>query len=352
MLELRDNSTSHAHDVNNFFKRLFDSISNLGINIENLSLTSNKDITDERKTDLTKKRFKYFYILSKILSPNEFNSFYCSLSEDQKTSIQDNDNYQITSNPLQSLNDPDLRSESQISSLFALKHPNLGSLIKNPEFRTDYSIFNIGSILLLQSILMHNPQGVDEIRGLSDLTPEQNNKRQQVLKKIAIASLVNENLHEKSLDILNGILPQQFTQEDKKTIQASIDFMSVKIEKSISENKNEQTVYQFNLLEKVLNFYADKFSTPEYNISLHLPENITKALEEKKKFEMGVVATQNKETLSPKEFGEISPRAPVLEKDNLQVISGQVILNTLKQRPSAIPAQGQVVGTATTIRDR
>ena len=316
------------------FKQDFDSISNLGIDIKNLSLISDPSKTENRINEYAK--------VIRVVSSNEFSSFYQSLSEDQKSSLNQRNSYKILSNPLENLNIPNKTLQSEICSFLALKHPNSIALIRNPEFKSSLNIEYIGDILLLQSILMHNSQEVDAIRGLSDLTDEQDNKRQRVLKNIAIASLVNENLHEKSLDILKDIPPENFTAEDKKIVQFSIDFLSASIILASTENKDEEAISQFNLLEKVLKFYGDKFNTPEHNITLHMPENITKALEEMKKFEIGIGATKDKETLSPKESGEISPVAPVLKKDSLQSISKQVILNALKEIPSVTPAQVRV----------
>jgi len=308
------------------FKQDFDSISNLGIDIKNLSLISDSSKTENRINE-------YARVL-KVLSLEEFDSFHTSLTDSQKSSLDSRGSFSTLSNPSQNLNIPNqrLQLQSEICSFLALKHPNSIALIRNPEFKSSLNIENISDILLLQSVLMHNPQGVDEIRGISDLTSEQNDKRQQALKKIAIASLTNENLHEKSLDILNGILPQQFDADDKKTIQTSIDFLTASIKSAISSGNNKEVISQFNFLSKVLKVYGEKFDTTEHNITLILPENITKTLEEKKKFDESVRTTiRDKETLSPVMFGEISLVAPVLNKDNLIVISNQLILTTLKE---------------------
>lgn len=315
---------NNANVSYSIFKQDFDSISNLGIDIKNLSLISDSSKTENRINE-------YARVL-KVLSLEEFDSFHTSLTDSQKSSLDSRGSFSILSNPSQNLNIPNQRLQSEICSFLALKHPNSIALIRNPEFKSSLNIENISDILLLQSVLMHNPQGVDEIREISDLTSEQNDKRQQALKKIAIASLTNENLHEKSLDILNGILPQQFDADDKKTIQTSIDFLTASIKSAISSENNKEVISQFNFLSKVLKVYGEKFNTTEHNITLILPENITKTLEEKKKFDESVGTTiRDEETLSPVMFGEISPVAPILNKDNLIEISNQLILTTLKE---------------------
>ena len=329
------NRANTPHDSISYLINL---TTNLGIDIKKLSLISDPSKTENRINEYAK--------VIRVVSSNEFSSFYQSLSENQKSLLNQRNSYQKLSEPQNNLNIPNKTLQSEICSFLALKHPNSIALIRNPEFKSSLNIEYINDILLLQSILMHNSQEVDAIRGLSDLTDEQDNKRQQVLKKIAIASLVNENLHEKSLDILKDIPPQNFTEEDKKIIQLSIDFLSASIILSSTDNKDEEAISQFNLLQKVLKVYGDKFHTTEHNITLHMPENITKALEEMKKFEIGIVATRDKETLSPKESEEISPIASELKKDHLQLISNQVILNALKERPSAMVAQGQANGPA------
>jgi hypothetical protein len=322
----------------------FDSFSDIGVDIKNLSL-----INDPSKTET---RVHQYSILLNALSPNEFNLFHDNLSSEQKDFLNKRRSYKVMSNPLQNLDIPKQESQSKFCCIIALKHPNLARLIRDDNFKSDYKINFIYDIALLQSILMHNSQEVDEIRGITDLTPEQNEKRQQALKKIAIASLANEKLHEKSSEMLSGILPQEFNADDKNTIQTSINFLTASIKSEISSGNNEEAISQFNFLLKVLKVYGEKFNATEHNITLLLPENITKAMEEKKKFDTSIVITEDKETLSPKEFGEISPVAPILKKDNLGVISNQVILNALKERPSAMPAQGQANGPAGGSADR
>jgi hypothetical protein len=324
---------NRANIPHNSIIYLINLTTNLGINIKNLSLISDPSKTENIINEHDE--------VIRVVSPNEFSSFYQSLSEDRKSSLNQRNSYKILSNPLENLNIPNNTLLRKLCSFLALKHPNLIALIRNPEFKPSINIRYINDILLLQSILMHNSREVDAIRGLSDLTDEQDNKRQQVLKKIAIASLVNENLHEKSLDILKDIPPQNFTEEDKKIIQLSIDFLSASIILLSTYNKDEEAISQFNLLQKVLKVYGDKFNTPEHNITLHMPENITKALEEMKKFEMAYLPKDNKEDLLPKVSGEISPVAPNLTRDHLQSISNQVILSALKERPSAMLAQGR-----------
>jgi hypothetical protein len=309
---------------------LFGIIKNyIQIDTKNLSLIENEEIKD--------KRLSHFREMIELLSQDKFNLFYQSLDEEQKNFLNQNEYYRFLSSTI------NYQSVSQInssqSSYLALKSRNVSQLIVDDNFVAQFPFNNIIDILLFQSILMHNSQEVDAIRGLSDLTDEQDNKRQQVLKNIAIASLVNENLHEKSLDILKNIPPQNFTEEDKKIVQLSIDFLSASIILASNENKDEEAISQFNLLEKVLKVYGDKFE--EHNITLQMPENIAKALEEKKKFEIGYLPKDNKEEFSPKVFGEISPEAPNLTRDHLQLISNKVILSALKERPSAMVAQGQ-----------
>jgi hypothetical protein len=314
----------------------FKELKKLKIDIKNLDLISDDDLKSDR---IKEENFQDVIMLS---NPNDYRLFYQTLDQESKNQLNQTESFKIFNEPINNLYQPDRPDLAAKCSYLALKYPNVDQLIIHDHFRSDLNVLLARDILLLQSILMHNSQEVDAIRGLSDLTDEQDNKRQRVLKNIAIASLVNENLHEKSLDILKDIPPQNFTAEDKKIVQLSIDFLSASIILASTENKDEEAISQFNLLEKVLKFYGDKFNTPQHNIALHMPENIAKALEEKKKFEMAVLATHNKETLSPKQFGEISPVAPVLEKDSLQSISKQVILNALKEIPSVTPAQVRV----------
>lgn len=291
----------------------FNELKKLKIDQKNLALISDDNLKSDR---IKEENCRTVIMLS---NPNDYRLFYQTLDRESKDKLNQTESFQIFSKPINNLYQPDRPDQAVICSYLALKYPNVDQLIMHDNFRSDLKASSANDILLLQSVLMHNPQGVDKLR-VQELRPEHDIRRQQVLKNIAIASLVNENLHEKSLDILKDIPPHNFTAEDKKTVQLSIDFLSTSIILASADKKDEEVISQFNLLEKVLKVYGDKFNTPEHNITLQMPENIAKTLEEKKKFEMGIVATQNKETLSPKGSEEVSPVAPVLDKDSLQLV--------------------------------
>ena len=324
----------------------FNELKKLKIDQKNLALISDDNLKSDR---IKKENCRTIMMLS---NPNDYRLFYQTLDRESKDKLNQAESFQIFSEPINNLYQPDRPDQAVICSYLALKYPNVDQLIMHDHFRSDLKVSSANDILLLQSVLMHNPQGIQEIRGLSDLTTEQNVKRQQVLKNIAIAFLVNENLHKKSLDILKDIPPQNFTDEDKKTVQLSIDFLSASIILASADKKDEEAISQFNLLDKALVFYRDKFSSQENNIELKIPKNIKMALEEKSKYVNGFFPKDGKETLSPKGSEEVSPVAPVLDKDHLQVISNQLILNALRERPSVAPAQGQADEPARRFSDR
>ena len=87
------------------FKQDFDSISNLGIDIKNLSLISDPSKTENRINEYAK--------VIRVVSSNEFSSFYQSLSEDQKSSLNQRNSYKILSNPLENLNIPNKTLQSE-----------------------------------------------------------------------------------------------------------------------------------------------------------------------------------------------------------------------------------------------
>ena len=50
---------------------------------------------------------------------------------------------------------------------------------------------------------MHNPQGIEALKDLVDLTAEQDEKKNTILKNVAISSLINPNLHDKAKQIFD-----------------------------------------------------------------------------------------------------------------------------------------------------
>jgi len=302
-----------------------------------------KNLTLIEDDNLKNKRLENFSEMIELLGQDKFNLFYQSLDDGQKNILNQNEYYNFLSSTLNYQSGAVINSGKL--SYLALKSSNVDKLIADDNFVAQFPFNNIIQILSTQSILMHNSEEIDKLRA-QELRPDHDIRRQEVLKNIAIASLVNENLHEKSLDILKDIPPHNFTAEDKKTVQLSIDFLSASIILASTDKKDEEAISQLDLLEKVLKVYEDKFRDPEHNIEVKIPENIKMALEEKSKFMNGVVAIHNQEKLSPKEFGGLPLLAPVLEKDSLQLVLKELILSSLEERPSAIPAHGQVDRTA------
>lgn len=155
------------------------------------------------------------------------------------------------------------------------------------------------------------------------------------LIKMLIVSLSNDIFHEKSSNIIDNFPLKLFRTETIIDIQHSINFLSDSIKLSISQGNDQEALSKFNLLAKVLKIYGDKFNTRGYddNITLYLPENLAKALQEMKQFEEGLLPRrEDKIHLTPQDTHATSETiAPILKTDIYNEVYKQLILTSLKK---------------------
>ncbi len=153
------------------------------------------------------------------------------------------------------------------------------------------------------------------------------------LIKTLITSLSNDIFHEKSSNIIDNFPPQLFRAETIIDIQHSINFLSDSIKLLISQGNDQEALSKFNLLVKVLKIYGDKFNTQANNITLYLPENLAKTLQEMKQFEEGLLPRrEDKIHLTPQDTHATSETiAPILKTDIYNEVHKQLILTSLKK---------------------
>jgi hypothetical protein len=161
-------------------------IKKLKIDQKNLALISDDNLKSDR---INEENCSTVIMLS---NPNDYRLFYQTLDQESKDKLNQTESFQIFSDPINNLYQPDRPDQAVICSYLALKSPNVDQVIMHDHFRSDLKASSANDILLLQSVLMHNPQGIQEIRGLSDLTTAQDDKRQQVLKKTPPLKIVSE----------------------------------------------------------------------------------------------------------------------------------------------------------------
>ena len=147
--------------------------------------------------------------------------------------------------------------EEEYFSYLAIRNANnsdrIRELIINPDFlKSSSSIKDCFNFLTLQSLLMHNGEGIVGLQTIEGLTSEQDEKKNIVLKNVAIASLINTNLHDQAKEILDGFQSTQFDDQDKESIKNSFKLLAIQIEKSISENQfSSKSIQQINFSKSI-----------------------------------------------------------------------------------------------------
>jgi hypothetical protein len=284
---------SKIKDLDENNKRIFISLLELGIDLDNVSLIEDIKITESRVAGnkMTEERLINLFFLFRLLSKEKYSAFLTNLDPSQRYyQIYENDMYgnrdeiEILSNPLSNL----VHSKLSGSCYYkALQTSDCEFLIMNKKFdisylTSSYPHFKISDILILQSTLMLNPSVISRLKSIDDkdLTPEQNIGRLEVIKNITISSLVNEKLHKKALDFLKEIPFESFTEQDFTLIQLSVDFLALRMQKSIADGNDEQAHNQIELLFKTLTFWNEKIYQENKEFSIRLPSSLEYALKD------------------------------------------------------------------------
>ena len=318
------NSSREAESSDKFLKNASD----LEIDLDKLKL-----VNASAKHEVTQKRIARYIDLIRILSYDEFEAFYSQLDDSQKEELLNRNSFKRLREPENNLNIDGQQAQEELCSYLAIKKATpeeIRQLIINPDFLKSASYkINESNYTIFQSFLMHNPQGIEALKNLTDLTPKQDKKKNVILKNVVIASLINPNLQDKAKEILNFEVVK-FDNRDRQGIKNSLTSLSVQIKKSIAENQNDKLLKQFDVLAKALEFYGNKL-----DIAIELPVNTLEAIEEKRKLELALPDSSKKYI---KEISEPNNLATdVLSGDNRKKIIEVSVLNTLIKGASATP---------------
>ena len=319
------NSSREADSSDKFLKNASD----LEIDLDKLKL-----VNASAKHEVTQKRIARYTDLIRILSDDEFEAFYSQLDDSQKEELLNRNSIKRLREPENNLNIDGQQEQEELCSYLAIKKAKttdeIHKLITNPDFLKSTSFkIDESNYAIFQSFLMHNPQGIEALKNLTDLTPKQDKKKNVILKNVVIASLINPNLQDKAKEILNFEVVK-FDNRDRQGIKNSLTFLSVQIKKSIAENQNDKLLKQFDVLAKALEFYGNKL-----DIAIELPVNTLEAIEEKRKLELALPDSSKKYI---KEISEPNNLATdVLSGDNRKKIIEVSVLNTLIKGASATP---------------
>jgi hypothetical protein len=301
--------------------------------MESLMIDIDKlDLINSQENSLTQHNRVMFYgVLVMLLNNDKFKNFFNDLDSLEKTQLQQDPSFPIffdsNNNYVKNISPSTTPFEEEYFSYLAIRNENnsdrIRELITDPNFLTSSSAINeVYNFLALQSLLMHNKLGIDELRVIGSLTGEQDEKKNIVLKNVAIASLVNPNLHDQAQEILSGFQSSQFNDQDKESIKNSFKLLAAQIEKSISENQDEKLLKQFDILVKNLQIYGEKF-----DITIEVPNKIMDAIKIKQNADLAL--------LDPVRFPlkEESNKAgaEVLFGDNQKDIINLSVLKTLKE---------------------
>ena len=317
-LSLRQNEDL-VNDANIIVKNTVDE---LGINLDQLTL----DPPSIEKPDLTEKRLFNYATLVRILNHEEFNSFYENLGVTQKEGLQSKNSYEKFINPRNNLTIFNQDKQEEICSYLAIKKAQnpqeIHELIIDPNFLKSKLIkCKPYDLVLLQSLLMHNPQGIEALKDLVDLTAEQDEKKNTILKNVAISSLINPNLHDKAKQIFDKFDLAEFNDQNKESITNSLTFLSAQIEKSIAENQDDKLLKQFDIFVKALQIYGNKL-----DLTIEIPENIMDAIKARTNLELALPNKMSDQKASPNYAKD------VLSGD----IGDQIILKILKKQETEI----------------
>jgi hypothetical protein len=300
-------------------------IENLKIDIDKLDL-----INSQKNPDTQYNRLMFCGVLVLLLSNDKFKNFFNDLDSGEKTQLQQDAYFPIffdaNNNYVKNISSSTSPFEEEYFSYLAIRNENnfdrIRELITNPDFLTSSSsIKDCFNFLTLQSLLMHNGEGIVGLQTIEGLTSEQDEKKNIVLKNVAIASLINPNLHDQAKEILDRFQSTQFNDQDKESIKNSFNFLTAQIEKSISENQDEKLLKQFDILVKNLQIYGEKL-----DITIEVPNKIMDAIKIRQNADLAL--------LDPAKFplkeGSSELIAEVLLGDNQKDIINLSVLKTLK----------------------
>lgn len=304
-------------------------INSLKIDLDKLVLINPQ--SDDDGVDLNNNRLTNYGVIIRVLSSNDFRTFLTGLGDQKRGTLEAKGSFKRLLDPknhfvinISSSRQP---KQEQICSYLAIRNENnsdrIRELITNPDFLTSSSAINWGiDFFTLQSLLMHNKEGIVGLQTIEGLTSEQDEKKNIVLRNVAIASLINPNLHDQAKEILNGFHSTQFDDQDKESIKNSFKFLTAQIEKSISENQDEKLLKQFDILVKNLQIYGEKL-----DITIEVPNKIMDAIKIRQNADQAL--------LDPAKFplkeGSSELVAEVLLGDNQKDIINLSVLKTLKE---------------------
>jgi hypothetical protein len=222
-----------------------------------------------------------------------------------------------------------------------LRKPEIKDLVDRQNFRFDDENYDIFDRLMFQCILMNNSKKIDELIALNPVNGSQaHSNREIILKNIAIASLFNHELFDKSLEILNNIPVESYTDQDKKHIQESIEIMAVKIRNYVKNGDDVKATDQFEMLLKSLKLFGDKFKSAEHELKIELPKDFAEAIDNvKSKFDI----TAFGKSLANKDKSVYTPQNLVFRNTellNAHVFNSrdqaEIALNEFKQPTTAL----------------
>lgn len=338
-LKLTDNADfkkNQAHYI--------EQLNSLKIDLDKLDLIDPQ--SEAERVDLNKIRVREFVYLLTILNSDKFNNFFTDLSPQNKIELQNRNSYKIFSDPKNNLiiSTPARQIiQEERCSYLAIRNENqsdgIRQLITDNNFLTNPSSLNSYlDFLTVQSLLMHNGEGIVGLQAIEGLTSEQDEKKNIVLRNVAIASLINPNLHDQAKEILDGFQSTQFNDQDKESIKNSFKLLAIQIEKSISENQDEKLLKQFDILVKNLQIYGEKL-----DITIEVPNKIMDAIKIKQNADLAL--------LDPAKFplkeGSSELVAGVLLGDNQKDIINLSVLKTLKEGARIERASASLVSDTT-----
>lgn len=233
-----------------------------------------------------KLRIENLYFISQFLDHADFAEFSKTLNGNEiKELARISNDSEHHLNPSASFEDNPNASHNAIKK--ANNIDEIRTIIAKENFTSKCDL-NDYDIILMQSILLHNPARFDELLTLAFDSTQDSKKTQEVVKNIAIASLINPILHDKAKDALKPFTPHQFNDFDKNHIQQSLLFLCARIQLFIKNNQDDEALKQFDLLKENLRFYGEKL-----DLKIQLPENIIEALEtSKSRFDLLAVKTK------------------------------------------------------------
>lgn len=212
-----------------FYKDDINSIS-IGIDPDDLSLIHESP---------SLKKFDSEYIIKtafKTLSYSDalrFCSIYekCKITEIQKL-------YQILANPDDNL---DKKDYPYCALLSLKKASDKNKIINLVACASQNRFYDDEIIILLQSIMKHNPQAVEIMK-------QESSKCINMLNKIGLASLCNPQMHDDAVQILKLYRIKSFDGYKNAIITNSIKHLYAKIQRFIGENQDDKAIQYINVM--------------------------------------------------------------------------------------------------------